>query len=163
MTDYDWKPEQARKSLNRILPEVEAKFADRLSEVQGDWRKFKIRLDCQWERLFTYLQALYGWQYDFFYTLERILYSLVDYWLQRPVELKEFDEKRQADPNWFLSEKVVGIVLYVDLFSGNLSKLKDHITYFRNLDISYLHLMPLFSVTKVAIWIFFYISMNSSF
>jgi amylosucrase len=148
MTDYDWRPEQARKSLNRILPEVEEKFADRLFGVPGDWQKFKIRLNRQWERLFTYLHALYGWQYDFFYTLERILYSLVEYWLQRPPELKVFDEKRQADPNWFLSEKVVGIVLYVDLFSDNLMKLKDHIPYFRKLDLSYLHLMPLFAVPQ---------------
>ena len=59
MTDYDWRPEQARKSLNRILPKVEEKFADRLLEVPGDWQKFKIRLDRQWERLFTYLHALY--------------------------------------------------------------------------------------------------------
>jgi amylosucrase len=148
MTDYDWRPEQARKSLDRILPEVEEKFAERLSEIQGDWQKFKIRLDRHWERLFTYLHALYGWQYDFFYTLERILYSLVEYWLQRPPDLKAFDEKRQADPNWFISEKVVGIVLYVDLFSGKLAKLKDHIPYFRKMDLSYLHLMPLFSVPK---------------
>ena len=142
MTDYDWRPEQARKSLNRILPDVEDRFAERLVEVQGDWQKFKIRLDSQWERLFTYLHALYGWQYDFFYTLERLLYSLVEYWLQRPPELKPFDEKRQVDPNWFLSENVVGIVLYVDLFSDNLVKLKDHIPYFRKLDMNFLHLMP---------------------
>ena len=148
MTDYDWRTEQARKSLNRILSEVEDKFADRLVEVQGEWQKFKIRLDRQWERLFTYLHALYGWQYDFFYTLERVLHSLVEYWLQRPQELKAFDEKRQADANWFLSEKVVGIVLYIDLFSDNLAKLKDHIPYFRKLDLSYLHLMPLFSVPQ---------------
>ena len=148
MTDYYWRPEQARRSLNRILPSVEEKFADRLAEVQGDWQNFKIRLDRQWERLFTYLHALYGWQYDFFYTLDRVLYSLVEYWLQRPPDLKAFDEKRQADPNWFLSEKIVGIVLYVDLFSDNLSKLKDHILYFRRLDLNYLHLMPLFSVPQ---------------
>jgi amylosucrase len=148
MIDYDWRLEQAKKSLIRILPDVEEKFADRLLEVQGDWQNFKIRLDRQWERLFTYLHALYGWQYDFFYTLQRILYTLVEYWLQRPPELKAFDEKRQADPNWFLSEKIVGIVLYVDLFSDNLAKLKHHIPYFKKLDLSYLHLMPLFSVPK---------------
>jgi amylosucrase len=146
MTDFDWRPEQARKSLNRILPGVEEKFADKFVDIQGDWQKFKIRLDSQWERLFTYLHALYGWQYDFFYTLQRILYSLVEYWLQRPPELKLQDEKRQADPNWFLSQDVVGIVLYVDLFSDNLAKLKGHIPYFRKLGINYLHLMPLFAV-----------------
>ena len=62
MTDYDWRPEQARKSLNRILPGAEEKFADRLVEAHGDWQKFKIRLNTQCELLFTYLHALYGWQ-----------------------------------------------------------------------------------------------------
>jgi amylosucrase len=125
---------------------VEEKFADKLVDIQGDWQIFKIRLNTQWERLFTYLHALYGWQYDFFYTLERVLYSLVEYWLQRPPELKLLDEQRQVNPTWFLSEKVVGIVLYVDLFSDNLTKLKDHIPYFKKLDLNYLHLMPIFSV-----------------
>ena len=144
---YDWRLEEARKSLNRILPEVEEKFDDRLAaDRQADWQAFKIRLDNQWERLFTYLYSLYGWQYDFFYTLQRLLHSLVDYWLQRPPELRQLDEKRQAAPHWFLSEEIVGIVLYVDLFSDNLAKLKDHIPYFRKLGLNYLHLMPLFAV-----------------
>jgi amylosucrase len=57
----------------------------------------------------------------------------VEYWLQRPPDLRASDEKRQVDPNWFLSEKVVGIVLYVDLFSDNLTKFKDRIPYLKNL------------------------------
>jgi amylosucrase len=143
---YDWRPEQARKSLNRILPEVAGKFADQLAGNPGDWQMFKFRLDSHWERLFTYLHSLYGWQYDFFYTLQRLLHTMVDYWLQRPQELRQLDEKRLTEPDWFLSEKVVGIVLYVDLFSDNLAKLKDHIPYFRKLGVNYLHLMPLFAV-----------------
>jgi amylosucrase len=148
MAPYDWRPEQARKSLNRILPEVEKTFADELRQASHEWLKFKNRLNREWERLFTYLHQLYGWQYDFFYTLERILNTLVRYWLERPAELKLLDEKRQADPLWFLSENVVGGVLYVDLFSDNLAKLDDHISYFKKLGINYLHLMPLFAVPK---------------
>ena len=148
MAEYDWRPEQARKSLNRILPEVEKTFAAELEQASHEWHKFKNRLHREWERLFAYLHQLYGWQYDFFYTLERILNTLVQYWLQRPAELKLLDEKREADPLWFLSENVVGGVLYVDLFSDNLSKLDEHISYFKKLGINYLHLMPLFAVPK---------------
>jgi len=148
MAEYDWRPEQARKSLNRILPEVEKMFAAELQKAPHEWHKFKIRLHREWERLFIYLNQLYGWQYDFFYTLQRILHSMVQYWLERPVELKRLDEKRETDPHWFLSEKVVGGVLYVDLFSDNLAKLDDHISYFKKLGINYLHLMPLFAVPK---------------
>jgi amylosucrase len=148
MAEYDWRPEQARKSLNRILPEVEKTFAVEPGPASHEWHKFKERLHREWERLFADLHQLYGWQYDFFYTLERILNTLVHYWLQRPAELKLLDEKREADPLWFLSENVVGGVLYVDLFSDNLAKLDDHISYFKKLGINYLHLMPLFAVPK---------------
>ena len=148
MSEYDWRQEQARKSLNRILPEVETTFADRLQQAPLDWPKFKNRLYREWERLFICLHQLYGWQYDFFYTLERILNMMVQYWLERSAELKLLDEKRESDPYWYLSENVVGGVLYVDLFSDNLAKLDDHISYFKKLGVNYLHLMPLFAVPK---------------
>jgi amylosucrase len=148
MAVLDWRPEQARKSLNRILPELEKKYADQIVTIGQDWENFKIRLDGQWERLFICLHSLYGWQYDFFYTLQRILGSLMKYWFQRPPALKSLDEKRQANPHWFVSHEIVGIVLYVDLFSDNLVKLKNHISYFRKLGLNYLHLMPIFSAPK---------------
>ena len=145
---YDWRPEQASKSLQRILPGVEKAFAKELQQRPKAWHKFLNRLDREWPRLFTYLHQLYGWQYDFFYTLERILYSLVQFWLERPEELKSFDDLREADPSWFESEKMAGGVLYVDLFSDNLAKLGDHIPYFKKLGLTYLHLMPLFVVPR---------------
>ena len=145
---YDWRSEQAEKSLNRILPEVEKTFAVELQQAPHEWREFKDRLNREWERLFVCLHQLYGWQYDFFYTLQRIFHSMVQQWLERPAELKLLDAKREADPLWFLSEKMVGGVLYVDLFSDNLAKLDDHISYFKKLGLTYLHLMPLFAIPK---------------
>jgi amylosucrase len=146
--EYHWKPKQASKSLQRILPEVEKAFAKELQLIPEGWHKFLNRLDREWQHLFTYLHQLYGWQYDFFYTLERILHSLVQFWLERPEELKSFDELREADPSWFESEKMSGGVLYVNLFSDNLAKLGDHIPYFKKLGLTYLHLMPLFAVPR---------------
>ncbi|WP_419656138.1 Ams: amylosucrase [Desulfosarcina variabilis str. Montpellier] len=145
-TGQDWRPEEARKSLNRILPEVEQLFSEQIREAGQDWHQFKHRLYSEWERLFVCLHHLYGWQYDFFYTLHRILYSLVSYWLERPLELKLLDAKQEAKPFSYVSEKMVGGVLYVDLFSDNLSRLADHIPYFKKLGLTYLHLMPLYTV-----------------
>jgi amylosucrase len=143
--EHDWKPEQARKSLQRLLPELEEAFADQLEPLAFDWHRFKNRLHREWERLFSYLHDLYGWQYDFHYTLERILRSLISSWLARPLELRRLDERREANPEWFQSQEMVGIVLYVDLFSDHIAKLKDHIPYFKKLGLTYLHLMPLFA------------------
>jgi amylosucrase len=143
----DWRHDQARKSLDRILPEVERVFSGNIQEPGREWHAFKGRLYSRWERLFIYLHYLYGWQYDFFYTLQRILHSMVQYWLERSSELKRLDEKREAEPFRFASEKMIGGVLYVDLFSDNLAKLANHIPYFKKLGLTYLHLMPLFAAT----------------
>ncbi len=147
-TGHDWRSDQARKSLDRILPEVERGFSEKIHDAGHEWHTFKSRLYSKWERLFIYLHLLYGWQYDFFYTLQRILHSLVQYWLERPPELKRLDAKREAEPFRFASEKMIGGVLYVDLFSDNLSKLAEHIPYFKKLGLTYLHLMPLFAVPR---------------
>ena len=63
---HDWRPEEARKSLNRVLPEVEQLFPEQIREAGQDWHQFKRRLYSEWERLFICLHHLYGWQYDFF-------------------------------------------------------------------------------------------------
>ncbi len=141
----DWRPEEARKSLRRLLPELEQVFEAELQPLAFEWHRFKNRLNREWERLFSHLHDLYGWQYDFHYTLERILRSLIRAWLDRPQGLRQLDEVREAEPDWFQSEKMVGIVLYVDLFSDHLAKLEDHIPYFKKLGLTYLHLMPLFA------------------
>jgi hypothetical protein len=125
MESYEWRREAARSSLNRLLPRLEDAHAKALTGLPGEWNRFKKRLNREWERLFVYLHELYGWQYDFFYTLEQVLDMLIQQWLDRPEAMKKLDEQREADPFWYLSEDIVGIVLYVDLFSDNLSGLEE--------------------------------------
>lgn len=144
MTDHTWIPAAAQKTLNRVMPRMEQYYAEAIAEKPDDWDAFRTRLEREWERLFALLFQIYGWQYDFFYTLEQIIDMLIRSWLERPDDLRQLDAKREADPDWFLSQEMVGGVLYVDLFSDNLARLKEHIPYFRRLGLTYLHLMPLF-------------------
>jgi amylosucrase len=65
-------------------------------------------------------------------------------WNARPLELKVRDAQREADAGWFQSERMLGGVAYVDRFAGNLAGIRDQIPYFRELGLTYLHLMPLF-------------------
>lgn len=146
MYTSDWRPEAARNSLKRLLPRLEKSYEKELADAPVQWNFFKNRLNREWERLFTYLHELYGWQFDFYYTLELVIDMLIRYWLDRPSDLNQLDEKREADPLWYLSENMVGIVLYVDLFSNNLAGLRNHIPYLERLGATYLHLMPLFLV-----------------
>ena len=147
MNTHDWRSKAAKDSLKRLLPRLETSYEKQIAAVpRSAWTGFKMRLDREWERLFCCLHELYGWQFDFYYTLEQVLDMLIRYRLDRPLALQKLDKKREEDPSWYLSEEMVGIVLYVDLFSNNLTGLQDHIPYFETLGVTYLHLMPLFSM-----------------
>jgi len=59
--------------------------------------------------------------------------------LRKP-ELSQMD-KHQA--HWVFSQDMVGMTLYIDLFSKDLKHLIDKVDYFKDLGITYIHLMPL--------------------
>ena len=136
---------EADISLKRLLPRLEA-FWSEDDVASGLARDFTQRLVAQWPRLFRLLFTLYHNRYDFFYHLEEIMFTAARGWKQRSPELREQDDHRSNDPTWFQSEHMVGGALYVDLFSENLSKLRECIPYFKDLGLTYVHLMPLFAV-----------------
>jgi amylosucrase len=137
-----WLERQADLSLGRLLP----RLREQLAAVTPDDRKaFEARLAANFPALFELLIRLYGGRYDFFYHLERILAAATESWLARPAALKRLDAEREADCCWFQSQHMLGGVCYVDLFAGNLAGVRDRIPYFRELGLTYLHLMPLFA------------------
>lgn len=58
----------------------------------------------------------------------------------RKKELIHFDK---TDTNWYFSQNMVGMTLYIDLFAGDLKQLTKKVDYFQDLGITYIHLMPL--------------------
>jgi amylosucrase len=106
---------------------------------------FRARLERHFPALFKLLLHLYGGHYDFFFHLEEILASAARAWLDRPARLKALDAQREANPGWFQSQQMLGGVCYVDLFAGSLEGIRARIPYFKELGLTYLHLMPLFA------------------
>ena len=144
MPDPLWHQKQANASLKRLLPRLEARFNQ---QVDTDaWQGFLQRLHAHFPKLFACLHQLYGQQYDFFYHLESIVAAATDMWLARPAELKALDGLREADPHWYKSQRMLGAMCYVDLFAGDLEKLRARIPYLLELGVNYLHLMPVFKV-----------------
>jgi amylosucrase len=137
---------ESSRSLERLLPRLEAEFADAVGT--SAWLSFRTRLDAHFPTLFPLLLALYGQRYDFFYYLERILALAAQSWLARPDELRTLDAGREANPRWFQSEQMLGGVCYVDLFAGDLQGIHAKIPYFKELGLTYLHLMPLFKAPE---------------
>ncbi|MGA0845710.1 MAG: alpha-amylase family glycosyl hydrolase, partial [Luteolibacter sp.] len=110
------------------------------------WERFQRRLERYWPELFGLLFELYQNRYDLYYFLERILLTMARAALDRESVLRERDLLHEHDPAWHLSQNMAGGAVYVDLFSENLGRMREHIGYFKELGLTYLHLMPLFAV-----------------
>ncbi|TWT76115.1 Amylosucrase [Posidoniimonas polymericola] len=136
---------KADLTLQRLRPRLEEHWRESTLD-EASRRSFEHRLAEHWPLLFKLLYRLYGGRYDFFYHVEQVLLTAARAWADRSERLKKTDQMRANNPEWFLSEKIVGGAIYVDLFSENLSRLRDQVGYFKELGLTYLHLMPLFAV-----------------
>ncbi|GAB4571867.1 MAG: alpha-amylase family glycosyl hydrolase [Anaerolineae bacterium] len=138
MVDQVWLDKQAQLSLARLMPRISGGLD---SARRPD---FARRLQQHFPRLFGLLYGLYGTQYDFFYHLEQILHTMARMYAERPPALMALDKTREAEPLWFLSQEMAGGVCYVDRFAGDLNGIRARVPYFKELGLTYLHLMPLF-------------------
>ena len=108
------------------------------------WKAFATRLEKHFPLLVAALAPLYGARPDFMEFLVDLLAKSFDAWNVRPADLQALDVQREKNPRWFQSQKMLGGVCYVDLYAGNLRGLQKQIPYFKELGLTYLHLMPLF-------------------
>ena len=144
MPDTNRLQTQTKRSLDRLLPRLETRFADQVAGQPAAWSQFIHRLQAHFPPLFQIYYQLYSSQYDFFYHLEDLLITMAEVWLARPDDLKALDQDREQQPLWFQSNQMLGGVCYVDLFAGDLAGVREKIPYFKELGLTYLHLMPLF-------------------
>jgi amylosucrase len=109
---------------------------------------FRSRLDAHFERLFLTFTDVYGDRADCLEQLAALLVVAAGAAAERPAALRDLDALREADPDWFLSNRMLGGVCYVDRYAGDLEGVRARIPYFRELGLTYLHLMPLFAVPE---------------
>jgi amylosucrase len=148
MLDPATTERESRRSLYRILPRLEQTFAREIAGDPQGWDELITRLRMHFPTLFELYAGLYSDRYDFFFHLEDLITSMARSWLARPADLRGLDKAREADPHWFQSNRMLGGVCYVDLFAGNLEGIRSKIAYFKELGLTYLHLMPLFKVPQ---------------
>ena len=75
---------------------------------------------------------------------DELIVTLIEGYKERSVSLRKRDEEKEAQGKWFLDNKIAGMSLYVDRFSGNLKTLESRLDYFNEFGVNLLHLMPLF-------------------
>ena len=75
---------------------------------------------------------------------DQLIHLITRAYLQRPDQLLARDAQKEAKGNWFLSNDLAAMSLYVDRFGGNLKGLAGKLDYFQQLGVNFLHLMPVF-------------------
>ncbi|GAA1737946.1 alpha-amylase family protein [Brachybacterium phenoliresistens] len=124
---------------------VRARVQARTGPFDAD---FAARFSEHLPTLHGLFQRIYGEREDWQDALDEVLVLAAESWQQRPAPLKALDAARAEESDWFTSARMLGGVCYVDRYAGTLRGMHEHIGYFQELGLTYLHLMPLFAAPE---------------
>ena len=106
---------------------------------------FSQRMEPRYEELKQLYDEIYPGDAEAFAyfcgMLKKCLYN-------RKASLQILDAQRLAEPEWFRSNKLMGMMLYVNAFAGNLRGVQKKLPYLSECGVNYLHLMPLLESPK---------------
>lgn len=88
------------------------------------------------------LGSLYGQRPDFLPWLGDLMESVGRLYAARAPALLRQDAQREAQPDWFASQSMLGYSAYVQRFGGSLQGVAARIAHLRELGVTYLHLLP---------------------
>jgi len=123
--------------LNEILSKLNPEIK------QHQIRYFYTRLGANFYAIYSLFQQLYGTRHDFEAQALHLVETMAKQYIQRPDEFKIKDLEREKNHNWFLSQEWVGMALYTDGFANDLQGLKSKLSYFQELGINMIHIMPI--------------------
>jgi amylosucrase len=109
---------------------------------------FQLRMGANFPIITDLFQQLYANSPYGAQAFQDLLVTLVKHFEERSSYQKKRDLERVAHLNWYSSEKIVGMMLYVDLFNQDFNGLKEKIPYFKDLGINTIHLMPFLDVPE---------------
>ena len=120
----------------------------RIEELYGGKKlteEYKERFERHYDELKWLYFELYQGKEKYFLQL---CSSLLDYYRNRPEDLKASDRDRECDPDWYRKNDLLGMMMYTENFAGNLQGVKKHLDYLQKCNINYLHLMPMLDTTE---------------
>lgn len=94
------------------------------------------------------LKWLYMELYDNPEMFQELCNQMYEYYCDRREVLKKRDRKREKNPKWYHRQNMLGMMLYVDNFAGNLKNMRDKLEYIKECNVTFLHLMPFLETTE---------------
>lgn len=105
---------------------------------------FEQRMKRHHDELRWLYMELYG-NSDMFYELCEQMHR---YYEERSAALKRRDEEKERDPAWFKKKNMLGMMLYIDNFAGDLKGMARKLDYLESCNVNCVHLMPFLDVAK---------------
>jgi hypothetical protein len=131
----DWLALAAAEAREHLSQTLRPRFRTK------QWVEFNDRLAKHFDGLFRCLHRLYGWQYDFAWTVESIIQVAASGYLERSKRLHKAD--RAGARSWITEQGTTWAMAYFDLFAGNVAGLTDRIGYLQSLGVTHLHMLGL--------------------
>ena len=88
------------------------------------------------------LRYLYMELYDNSSMYAELEQQLKFYYDGRDKELKAQDIEREKRSDWYKQNDMLGMMLYIDNFAGNLKGVQKKLDYIEKSNVNYIHLMP---------------------
>lgn len=115
-----------------------------VKNVNNTEKIFTQRMEKHQDELRWLYMELYG--NDAMYA--ELCEQMHDYYLKRSTELKKRDIKKEKNPDWFKEKEMLGMMLYIDNFAGNLKGVEKKLAYLKECNVNCLHLMPFLDTPK---------------
>ena len=107
-------------------------------------RVFAERLSSRHDELRWLYMELYG-NADMF---AELCDQMKRYYDSRKESLRALDLKREKEGKWYRSRDMVGMMMYIDNFAGNLKGVQEKLPYLESYNVNYIHLMPFLDSPK---------------
>ena len=74
--------------------------------------------------------------------------GLYRFYSERSARLRKRDAQREKDPGWFKRNDMLGMMLYIDNFAGDLKGVQKRLPYLESCGVNCIHLMPFLDSPK---------------
>lgn len=114
---------------------------EKVSKAEADYRR-------RFDRHLDELRWLYMELYDNGSMFAELCDRLHDFYEERARDLKKKDIEREKRPDWYKGNDMLGMMLYIDNFAGNLQGVQEKLSYIKRCNVNYIHLMPFLDTPK---------------
>ena len=92
------------------------------------------------------------WLYTELYGNDSMFAELCDnlhrFYEERNQDLKALDLRREENPGWYKQNDMLGMMLYIDNFAGDIKGVESRLDYLEKSNVNYIHLMPFLETPK---------------